>query len=181
MSTAVASTLSTPPADLQSSDVGERPVIVEQVFSPQSEMSPEDETIPTQGRDGTGPEPARRFVRVRRFLPKAKIAQESCVLLEKWEGVVIAADAETFTARLFRSGERATQQAVFSRNELSPEEQGQIEVGAPFVWTIGYRNIGTTRHRDSVIYFRRLAAWDAQELVNGIKRGVELEGLIGWK
>jgi len=115
-------------------------------------------------------------------MPIIEAAREDFGLLEKWDGVVLATDADTFTARLYGANEPTrTTQAVFSKNELSPEERGQIQEGASFVWTIGYRHIGTTRHRDSVIYFRRLLPWEAQELDAAERRAAELKNTIGWR
>jgi hypothetical protein len=104
-------------------------------------------------------------VRMPRVVRSTDDSKERFTLLQKWDGVVLEADEETFTARLFDGlGELPPQQATFSREELSSEEQSQIAEGAPFVWTIGYRHIGTTRRRDSTIYFRRLPSWSADEI-----------------
>jgi len=115
-------------------------------------------------------------------MPIIKSAREDFGLLEKWDGVVLATDEKTFTARLYRADEPSrTTQAVFFKSELSPEERGQIQDGASFVWTIGYRHIGATRHRDSVIYFRRLVPWETQELKAAELRATNLKSTIGWE
>jgi hypothetical protein len=124
----------------------------------------------------------RRPVRVPRVVRSFDATKERFTLLQKWDGVVLEADAETFTARLFDSmGELPPQQATFSRAELSPEEETQIAVGAPFVWTIGYRHIGATRHRDSTFYFRRLPPWSTDEITTAQTRAEHVSTAIGWK
>lgn len=123
----------------------------------------------------------RRVVRIPQVIRSQETGSARFTLLQKWDGVVLDADAEAFTARLLDShGELQAQQATFSRSEISPEEQTQIAVGASFVWTIGYRHIGTTRHRDSTIYFRRLPPWCDDELKSARDRAEKTSTAIGW-
>jgi hypothetical protein len=123
-----------------------------------------------------------RAVRIPRVVRTSEPETDRFTLLQKWEGVVLEADEETFTARLSDShGELPPQQATFSRSEVSPEEETQIAVGAPLVWTIGYRHIGATRHRDSTIYFRRLPPWSAEEINTARSKAEETSAAIGWK
>ena len=104
------------------------------------------------------------------------------VLLQKWEGFVLKADAEKFSVRLFdTAGSRKPHQALFARTELSEEEQGLIEEGALLVWMIGLRQIGIRRKRESEIYFRRLPAWTEAEIEAAKARAGELHGRIGWE
>lgn len=123
----------------------------------------------------------RKPTRVPRVLRQSEADSMRFTLLQKWEGVVLEMDDETFTARLMDgSGKLESQQATFARSELSTDEQGQLAVGASFVWTIGYRHIGSTRHRDSTIYFRRLPAWSEDELTSARQRGEQLSTAIAW-
>ena len=125
---------------------------------------------------------APRMVKIPRVIRSLEADTERFTLLQKWDGVVLEADAETFTARLLDShGELPLQQATFSRSELSPEEEKQIAVGASFVWTIGYRHVGATRHRDSTIYFRRLPPWSEDEIKAARSRSENVSTAIGWK
>ena len=104
------------------------------------------------------------------------------VLLQKWEGFVLKADAEKFSVRLFdTAGVRKPHQALFARTELSEEEQALIEEGALLVWMIGLRQIGIRRKRESEIYFRRLPAWTEAEIEAAKARAGELHGRIGWE
>lgn len=130
----------------------------------------------------TAAETPRPKMRFPHLMPIIEAHREDFGLLEKWDGVVLAEDEKTFTARLYRAGESGrTTQAVFYKDELSPEERGQIQEGASFVWTIGYRHIGATRHRDSVLYFRRLVPWETNELKAAELRGTNLKNTIGWE
>jgi hypothetical protein len=96
--------------------------------------------------------------------------------------VVLESDKDTFTAKLMDSTSKLpTHDAVFARAELPRDEQQLIEAGAPFVWTLGYRKIGATRERASVIYFRRLPPWSEREITAGEERGKKLSESIGWK
>lgn len=137
-------------------------------------------TVPARstGETMTG---APQVVKIPRVIRSAEAATERFTLLQKWDGVVLEADAETFTARLLDShGEMPPQQATFSRSELSPQEETQTAVGASFVWTIGYRHIGATRRRESTIYFRRLPPWSEDEIKAARSRAENASTSIGW-
>jgi hypothetical protein len=122
------------------------------------------------------------FLRIPRLVPALESEPIRFTLLQKWEGVVIEVDKESFTSRLIDShGELPPQQATFCNSELSPEEEDQIAVGASFVWTIGYRHIGATRHRDSTIYFRRLPSWNVDELDVAQRKAESLGRAISWE
>lgn len=104
------------------------------------------------------------------------------VLLQKWEGFVLKADANSFTVRLFDSaGQRKSHQALFARTELSDDSQDLIEEGALLVWLIGLRQIGVRRRRESEIYVRRLPTWEEAEIQAARERAEELHGRIGWE
>jgi len=124
----------------------------------------------------------RQPLRVPRLLTFQEWSQLGFILLQKWDGVVLEVDDESFTAKLIDSDERLPDHdATFLRAELPKEEQGLIEPGAPFVWTLGYRKIGSTRERASVLYFRRLPPWDEREIVAAEPRAEELRECIEWK
>jgi hypothetical protein len=108
--------------------------------------------------------------------------QGNYVLLQKWDGFVLKADAEKFSVWLIDSaGERKPHQALFSRTELSQEQQALIQEGALLVWMIGLRQIGTRRRRESEIYIRRLPAWTKAEIEAAKARAGELHARIDWK
>lgn len=127
--------------------------------------------------------PTRREpVRVPRPLTFEEWTRLGFILLQKWEGVVLESDNDSFTAKLLDSHDRLPpHDATFSRAELPKNEQKLIEPGAPFVWTLGYRKIGNTRERASVIYFRRLPPWNASEIATAERKAEDLRSSIGWK
>jgi hypothetical protein len=124
----------------------------------------------------------RKPLRVPRPLTYEDASRLGFILLQKWEGVVLESDHETFTAKLTDShGKLRPHDATFARSELPKNEQELIEPGAPFVWTLGYRKIGSTRERASVIYFRRLPRWTEKEVTIAEERAKNLSDSIGWK
>ncbi len=124
----------------------------------------------------------RRQSRVPRVVPTEQADQLGFILLQKWEGVVIECDDESFTAHLLDSGGKLPpHDATFSRSELPANEQSLLEAGAPFVWTLGYRQIGSTRERASVIYFRRLPTWTQKEIGQAEENGRHLLDTLGWR
>jgi hypothetical protein len=130
----------------------------------------------------TSGQPMEKKSKIPTVVSKLVSSHENFFLLEKWDGIVIDADAETFSARLQRFDDGGHPiSAVFSKDEIMPGQRDQIAIGAPFVWTIGYRDIGTTRHRESQIYFRRLGNWEPREISAGVKRSTALIESIGWK
>lgn len=123
----------------------------------------------------------RRAVPIPRVIQPSDAGLGRFSLLQKWDGVVLKTDADTFTARLIDShGILPNGEAVFSREELEPEEAIQIAPGATFVWTIGYRH-KPSRERISYFYFRRLPPWSPQELDQARSKAQELTAAIGWK
>jgi hypothetical protein len=176
----LSSTASIPGDESVGSARGERQSVVLRVLRDASEERSQrtSRVKATLETAAESPRPKKRFPHL---MPVIEPAREDFGLLEKWDGVVLTTEDDTFTARLYRADEPSrTTQAVFFKSELSPEERGQIQEGASFVWTIGYRHIGTTRHRDSVIYFRRLVPWERTELKMAEFRGAELKNTIGW-
>jgi hypothetical protein len=124
----------------------------------------------------------RKPLRVPRPLTFQEWTRLGFILLQKWDGVVLQVDDESFTAKLIDSeGKLPDHDATFLRTELPKEEQELIEPGAPFVWTLGYRKIGNTRERASVLYFRHLPPWEEGEIVAAGPRAKELRERIEWK
>jgi len=124
----------------------------------------------------------REPLRVPRPLTFEEWSRLGFILLQKWEGVVVESDNDSFTAKLLDShGKLPPHDATFSRAELPKSEHKLIEPGAPFVWTLGYRKIGNTRERASVVYFRRLPPWNESEIATAEKSAEDLRGSIGWK
>ena len=161
----------------------DRPVTVERSLCSVQDKPMAATTLPTSSSATDAYQIEQPNRRIPSLMPQGEfLSQDTFALLEKWDGVVIESDNETFTARLYNSNESSRViQARFSKSELSPQERGQVEEGATFVWTIGYRNIGSTRHRDSALYFRRLPVWETSELEAAKRRARELGNTIGWR
>src|SRR6266571_5381382 len=103
---------------------GERLSVVLRVLT-DTDSEPNHRTSPTQALMETTAESPRPKKRFPHLMPIFEAAREDFVLLEKWDGVVLATQDDMFTARLYRADQRIrTIQAVFSKNELSPEERG---------------------------------------------------------
>ena len=180
-STPQISTVSLPRDEQLGSAYGERQPVVRRALRDTSDERSQRTSrfkVPLETA-ADSPRPKKRFPHL---MPIVEPAREDFGLLEKWDGVVLATEQDTFTARLYRADDPScTTQAVFFKSELSSEERGQIREGASFVWTIGYRHIGATRHRDSVIYFRRLVPWGSNELKAAEYCGANLKNTIGWE
>jgi hypothetical protein len=121
-------------------------------------------------------------LRLPRPLTYHEWTQLGFILLQKWDGVVLYTDDEIFMGKLIDShGKLKDHDVTFLRVELPKEEQELIEAGAPFVWTLGYRKIGNTRERASVLYFRRLPPWDEREISAAETKAKALRESIEWR
>lgn len=86
--------------------------------------------------------------------------------MQKWEGRVLCFDDETFTAELAPTHQGPTLEADFDRAVIPDSDLELLSEGAIFymtVRTIGER--GGRRTRTSSLRFRRLGAWNEQELL----------------
>lgn len=104
------------------------------------------------------------------------------IQLKKYEGFVTARDENSFWARLFENdSDYPVIEAEFDLEELSETDRKLVVEGAPLVWTIGYGYEGSTRKRESLIYLRRLPAWNDKELEKGRAAADELTRGIEWE
>jgi len=172
----------TAPITEPTSSFSERPVTVQSTPDFQF-LSATGEVTLVELKTTQATTPIRRQpVRVPRPLTFQEWSRLGFILLQKWDGVVLEVDDESFTAKLVDSdGRLPDHDATFLRAELPKDEQELIEPGAPFVWTLGYRKIGNTRERASVLYFRRLPPWDERELIAAEPRAKQLRESIEWK
>lgn len=109
-------------------------------------------------------------------------SDERYILLKKYEGFVTSRADETFMARLAQNtSDYPVLEAEFELEELSEEDRELAVEGAALVWTIGYRYDGSTRKRESAIYFRRLPAWSDKEIEQGREAAQELTRGIRWE
>jgi hypothetical protein len=108
--------------------------------------------------------------------------EQRYILLKKYEGFVTARSEDSFSARLFEnSSDYPVVEAEFDLEELSETDRELAVEGAPLVWTIGYTYEGSTRKRESLIYLRRLPAWNDKELETGRSAADELTRAIRWE
>lgn len=104
------------------------------------------------------------------------------ILLKKYEGFVTARGEGSFSARLFENNsDYPVVEAEFDLEELSETDRELAVEGAPMVWTIGYAYEGSTRKRESLIYLRRLPAWNDKELEKGRAAADDLTRAIRWE
>jgi hypothetical protein len=104
------------------------------------------------------------------------------ILLKKYEGFVTARSEDSFSARLFENhSDYPVVEAEFDLEELSETDRKLVVEGAAMVWTIGYAYDGNTRKRESLIYLRRLPAWNDKELEQGRKAAEALTSAIKWE
>jgi hypothetical protein len=118
------------------------------------------------------------------FLRRKPIVQHRFVLLQKWEGTVLQVLPEdSLFARLVDlSGSGPDEEAEFSLEEVSEADRLLVAPGAIFYWSIGYiDSLSGQRTRSSVIRFRRLPVWRAEDLERARRRAQRLSDLLGWK
>jgi hypothetical protein len=108
--------------------------------------------------------------------------QDSFVSLQKWEGVVLAVEHDSFLARLIDLTQGGTEEeAEFSLDDISEEDKPLLKPGAIFYWNIGYHDSRTGQRRKvSEIRFRRLPAWTSKEIEAAKREAIRLRDLIGW-
>lgn len=103
------------------------------------------------------------------------------IVLQKWEGQVLTADASTFTAKLLDLTQGATEEiAEFDLEEVNDDDHELVGPGAVFYWSIGYRvEPSGERSRSSVMRFRRLPAWSENDVAAAKERAAELRRRLG--
>jgi hypothetical protein len=102
--------------------------------------------------------------------------------LQKWEGVVLRVTNDAFVARLVdQSSDGPDEEAEIPLEEIPEADRFLVKPGAVFYWTIGYSDsISGQRTRASVIVFRRLPAWTAEELTAARRKAQYTRDLLGW-
>jgi hypothetical protein len=105
------------------------------------------------------------------------------VSLQKWEGVVLAVEHDSFFARLVDLTQGNPQEeGEFSLDDVSNEDRPLLKPGSIFYWNIGYHDSRTGQRRKvSEIRFRRLPAWTLKEIEDARQGAIRLRDLLGWK
>lgn len=108
--------------------------------------------------------------------------QQTAVALQKWEGMVIAINGDSFVARLNNLTENTPEEEIeMNFRDISDDDQNLVHLGAIFYWSIGYEKTAAgQRKRTSVIKFRRLPAWTDKELAAIKKKAADARRAIGW-
>lgn len=151
-----------------------RPVEVDQGLT--SSGTAQWQSAATSTQSSQGAHIARRVVAPYPQRPRLR-TRGSLIPLQEWEGVVEWVQSEEFGAILVDVGDSSVlEQTVFSRDEVSPDEDELIKPGAVFRWVCA-RRISETGQRwnEWFLSFRRLPAWTDRELAQADERAVELD------
>lgn len=110
---------------------------------------------------------------------------DNFVSLQKWEGYVLKVlDDNYILVRLVNLTDpgQPDEEAEIPIQELSFEDHELIEPGAVFYWNIGYldRTSGQ-RERNSVIRFRRLPRWEAEDIEKAKVEAKRIRKKLQWK
>lgn len=130
-----------------------------------------DEVVRTAPMSGLGGPDDRHFI------------QESgrFELLQKWEGVVLSVEQDSFWVRLRDlTGDAGEEEAEFPLRELSREEQEWLLPGAFLYWTIGYEDRNGQRRRVSVLRFRRIGGAQASDVEAARGEAQRLAAAFNW-
>jgi len=100
-------------------------------------------------------------------------------VLQSWEGAVVAIDQaqDTFTARLYdlTNASSDVSEAEFEVRDVSSNDIDLLRIGGVFRWMIGYRRHSYgQRERVSAIVFRRLPAWNQEDIQKAVAEGERL-------
>ena len=102
--------------------------------------------------------------------------------LQKWEGIVLEISEDSFIGRLMNLSQNDhDSEAEFSFEEVHDEDKSFIMPGAIFYWTIGYKEDRGQRIRASMIRFRRLPAWQREEIEAAKRSAQNIKDLLQWK
>ena len=179
--TAVRHAQVSPPGSVTATEVGGCPVRVWETAAP-SEFEQRGGTAATAlvgsaraRQDTEGPDRAEalgadgsKIVALHGVLPRPRAPDVgSFILLQQFEGTVIALGDDEFTARLVdrTNPENAPEVGEFSTDDVSEGDRELLALGAVFYFSLGYR-IAPWGQRDRVatIKFRRLPAWSKREI-----------------
>jgi hypothetical protein len=110
-------------------------------------------------------------------------SQPRFITLQKWECAVLEVREESFTARLIdQTNQGQDEEAEFSLEEVPLADLPLLKPDAIFYWNIGYSDsLSGQRTRVSILRFRRLPVWRAEELETAKKEAAQLGDMIGWK
>lgn len=99
-------------------------------------------------------------------------------LLQQWEGTVTVLAEGEFTAELRDLTDPANyrEEATFDLDEVSPDDQELLALGAVFRWSIGYRTSAAgQRERVSQLRFVRIPGWRGSVIAEIKQRAAQLQ------
>jgi hypothetical protein len=106
------------------------------------------------------------------------------VLHQQWEGYVESLTANGFHALLvdMSSSSNEEERTEVAFGEVSDFDRQLVQPGAVFYWSLGYRvRPSGQREGMSVIRFRRLPVWTAEELESAHRAAKAAADLFGWE
>lgn len=137
---------------------------------PQSPISASDELYNTLKQE-------ERIVLLKPFA----VIKSRFIELQKWEGIVLDVSNNSFIGRLIDlTHNNQDSEAEFSLEEVHKEDKPLINLGAIFYWTIGYKEDRGQRIRASIVRFRRLPAWQKEEIEVAKRDAQHIRDLLQW-
>lgn len=98
--------------------------------------------------------------------PRPHVVVDSAVSVQAWEGEVLEVYEESFSVKLIDKTDRGAQDA-FTEIDLSEIDQDDLDLvrpGAIFYWYVSYEHRASGKKRSSMMRFRRMPAWTADDL-----------------
>jgi hypothetical protein len=110
------------------------------------------------------------------------VHDESCTVLQNWEGFVVEVGESTFTARLLdrtSNNKIDTEIAEIPFDEVEDGDRDLVREGAILYFTIRRRRMSNGRHEVvSQLVFRRLPAWHSATLKRLEDEATRLDGIF---
>lgn len=147
------------------------------IVGPATEITGDVDAADARTSEGKGADRLVPLVQEPRFPP-----QDRFVALQKWEGQVIEANANLFTAKLTDlTKPNPDELAEFDLDEVSASDRHLVVPGGVFYWSVGYRDrISGQRSRESVMRFRRLPRWSPNDRAEADRRAAHWSETLGW-
>ena len=135
---------------------------------------PEERALLSTSLNRPMPTPLRYVLPV----PPVRPAPYTFRLLQQWEGTVTEVADGEFSAELRDLTDPANyrEEATFDLDEVSPDDQSLLALGAVFRWSIGYKtsNAGQ-RERVSQLRFVRIPGWRKSAVEEIERRATQLQ------
>jgi hypothetical protein len=117
------------------------------------------------------------------FFIQSEPSGERSVSLQKWQGIVLRVNKDTFIAKLVNITDKGyDEEAEFDYTEVTEEDLKLVRPGAMFYWSIGYsHSITGQRRRFSDIRFRRLPVLGDKQIEVAKRDARHIKRNIGWE